>query len=980
MNLIRLSHVLLFSSIIMLWACAPKTSTILSPTPENTPEIYVRSNPSYLHFEPSPNQFPLLQNGKLPPLLFDNGDHAGVKRVIGHLRKDLEMVSGSSPELHNQLPDQPITTAIIIGTLGHSRMIDQLAASGKLPVDQLRGKWEKFYLTTVQQPFENIDRALVIAGSDKRGTIFGMFDLSEKMGVSPWNWWADVPVEKQDYMGVQPGLFSDGEPKVKYRGIFINDEAPALSGWVHENYGKFNHEFYDKVFELILRLKGNYLWPAMWGRAIYDDDPKSPELADEYGVVIGTSHHEPLMRAHVEWSRYGEGDWNYNTNPEILRDFWRKGMERMGDNESIVTIGMRGDGDEPMSEETSIALLEKIVADQREIIQEVTGKPLEATPQMWALYKEVQDYYDKGMRVPDDVTLLLCDDNWGNIRKLPKPGAPPRSGGYGIYYHFDYVGGPRNYKWINTNNIARVWEQMQMAYEHRVRQVWIVNVGDIKPMELPTQFFLDLAWDPEYLSHDKMVNYTALWAKQQFDGNFAGQIAHLLDQYTKFNSRRKPELLNLPTYSLQQYDEAARIVADYKALEAEAHQILGALPVHDYDAFYQLVYFPIAASANINELYFAHNVNQWYAKQSRASTNRWAEKVRACFLRDSLLTHYHNNILADGKWNHMMNQTHIGYTYWQQPPNNNMPEVTEIELPEWGQLGIWLPGQAEMVQGKKFNTLPTLDPYIREKSFVELFNTGHKPIAFTIRSDQPWLQVENTLGTVDQQQRINLRVNWEDLNADQEQATLSISSPGQPEQTVTVKAVRKEVPDTNDLYLESNGVISIKAEKGFDAHHASGIQWQVIEKYGRTGAGLKASPATVTILPEELSEGTPHLAYDIFLHEGGTYILNLLIGPTIDFYNKGGILTAVSIDDASPQVLNIHDPDQYNWDRSVSRNINSVTTSLDIPAGQHRLKIWHLDPGIILEKIVLTREGTEDQTFLGAPETIKSVVGSRIDE
>jgi len=695
----------------------------------------------YLSFDPGEEALPIFQDGRLVPILFDDEDHPGVKRVIGHLFADLEKVTGQVPALLNGPPARPLPAAIIIGTLGKSKLIDELLASRKLEVDGLRGKWEKFHITTVPQPMDNVEQAVVIVGADKRGTIYGIYDLCEKMGVSPWYWWADVPVVRQGYLGIRPGLFTEGEPKVKYRGIFINDEAPALAGWAQENFGGFNHRFYEKVYELILRLKGNYLWPAMWGRAIYDDDPLSPGLADEYGVVLGTSHHEPLMRAHVEWERYGKGDWDYSTNAEVLREFWREGIRRMGSNESIVSIGMRGDGDEPMSEESNIALLEKIVEDQRAIIAEASGRPAVETPQMWALYKEVQEYYDKGMRVPDDVTLLLCDDNWGNIRKLPRPDAPPRSGGYGIYYHFDYVGGPRNYKWLNTNNIARVWEQMSMAYEHGVKQLWIVNVGDIKPMELPTQFFLDMAWDPESMQHDDMAGYARRWAHQQFGGFRAEEIAFLLDAYTKYNSRRKPELLNIPAYSLTQYDEARRVAEDYKELERLACDILREIPRACHDAYYQLVYFPIAASANLNELYFAHNMNHWCASQGRASTNLWADQVKSCFARDSLLTHYYHRLLVDGKWNHFMSQTHIGYTYWQQPPYNSLPELVYLPPEGKGSLGAWLPHQPKAATRDSFNRLPPLDPKIQPSTFIELFNTGRHPLEYAITSDKAWVRI-----------------------------------------------------------------------------------------------------------------------------------------------------------------------------------------------------------------------------------------------
>src|SRR4030042_422944 len=370
----------------------------------------------------------------------------------------------------------------------------------------------------------------------------------------------------------------EGEPAVKYRGIFIHDEAPALSGWVYENYGGFNHQFYTRVFELILRLKANFLWPAMWGRAFYDDDPLNPKLADEYGVVIGTSHHEPMMRAHDEWRRYGSGPWNYEANENKLKEFWREGIQRMGSYESIVTLALRGDGDEPMSEESNIALLERIVSDQRDILKETTGKNPEEIPQVWALYKEEQEYYDKGMRVPDDVTLLLCDDNWGNIRKLPPQNEKKRTGGYGIYYHFDYVGGPRNYKWLNTNTIPRIWEQMHLAYQYGADKIWIVNVGDIKPMEFPIEFFLDYARNPEAWNAENLDEYTVLWAKQYFGEEFEAEIAEILSKYTKYNSRRKPELLSPETYSLINYREAETVVREYNSLAYEAALIYHQIP------------------------------------------------------------------------------------------------------------------------------------------------------------------------------------------------------------------------------------------------------------------------------------------------------------------------------------------------------------------------------------------------------------------
>ncbi|HPN36443.1 MAG TPA: glycosyl hydrolase family 8, partial [bacterium] len=631
--------------------------------------------------------FTLCEAGHPAPWCAASTDFPGVRRVLSHVQHDIQRVTGAMPVLtYDTVP--AAKELVFVGTLGKNQIIDRLAADGRIQLDGLKGQWETFLIQTIDHPLPGVERALLIVGSDKRGTLFGLYDLVEKIGVSPWHFWADVQVAQRGNLYILPGRHTAGTPKVKYRGIFINDEAPALSGWGYETFGGFNAQFYDKVFELNLRLKGNFLWPAMWGRAFYVDDPANPALADEYGVVISTSHHEPLMRAHAEWAQFGHGPWNYNKNKATLQFFWREGVARMGNYESIVTIGMRGDGDEPMSEEANIALLEEIVRDQRSIIADVTGKPAEETPQVWALYKEVQEYYDKGMRVPDDVTLLLCDDNWGNLRRLPKPDEPPRAGGYGIYYHYDYVGGPRNYKWVNTNQIARVWEQMHLAYRHGVDRIWIVNVGDIKPMEFPISFFLDFAWNPDQWPASSLPDYTHRWVERQFGCEYHQEIAEILTRYTLYNSRRKPELLAPDTYSLTTFREAEQVVNDYRRLAAQAQTLNHRLAEIYRPAYYQLILHPVEACSNLHELYLAVAQNRWYAVQGRKETNALAEKARRLFARDAEISDYFNHTLLNGKWNHMMDQTHIGYTSWQQPDSNVMPQVQMIKVPERAEMGV----------------------------------------------------------------------------------------------------------------------------------------------------------------------------------------------------------------------------------------------------------------------------------------------------
>jgi glycosyl hydrolase family 115 (putative glucuronidase)/glycosyl hydrolase family 115 len=620
--------------------------------------------------------FPIVRASQTTSIYVDENDDWLVHKAALLLQNDIKMVTGKTPEVISSIPAS-IKNIIVLGTINGSSTIDKLIKTKKINIDNLKGRWEAFKLQTISNPMKGIQNALVIVGSDKRGAAYGTFTLSEQLGVSPWYWWADVPVKKKSELYVKKGTYNYNSPSVKYRGIFINDEAPAFSGWTKEKFGGVNHFMYEHMFELLLRLKANYLWPAMWGNAFNDDDTLNPILANKWGIVMGTSHHEPMLRAQQEWKRYGKGQWNYDSNKVVLDSFWKKGIENMDHHESIVTIGMRGDGDEPMTQGTAISLLEKIVAEQRKIIEEVTGKPASETPQDWALYKEVQDYYDKGMRVPDDVTLLLCDDNWGNIRRLPKLNDKPRSGGYGIYYHFDYVGDPRNYKWINTNNIARVWEQMHLAYEYGVKNIWIVNVGDLKPMEFPISFFLDYAWNANKWNEDNLNNYYVQWATEQFGATYAKEIGDVLKKYAQYASRRKPELLDANTYSIENYNEAERVTNDWNELLKQTENVNQKLPAEYKDAYFELVLHPVKAYTNLQNLYTAVALNNFYVKENNPLANKYADEAKRFYINDSLISLEYNQ-LNNGKWNHMMDQTHIGYTYWQQPEKQIMPEVQYV--------------------------------------------------------------------------------------------------------------------------------------------------------------------------------------------------------------------------------------------------------------------------------------------------------------
>ena len=612
----------------------------------------------------------LINSNDKVEIYMDANDCRGVSYAANALVKDISKVSGSQATITS---NQKAT--ILVGTIGHSAAIDQLIKQKRINGNLLKGKREKFIITVV-------NNQLVIAGSDRRGTIYGIYELSQQMGVSPWYDWADVPVEHHDSIFVNRGTYSDGEPAVRYRGIFLNDEAPCLTSWVKNTYGTEygDHRFYQRVFELILRLRGNMMWPAMWGWAFYADDAENEKTADEMGVVMSTSHHEPMARNHQEYARNrkGWGPWNYQKNKANLQKFFREGIERMKGTEQIVTIGMRGDGDEAMSAEADTKLMTNIINDQRKIIADVTGRKASETPQVWALYKEVLDYYDKGMKVPDDVTLLLCDDNWGNVRRVPNAQERKHKGGWGLYYHVDYVGAPRNSKMLNVTPVQNPWEQLTLAYENGIDRLWILNVGDLKPMEYPISQFMDMAWNPHKYSVNNITRHTRDWCAQQFGEPQADEAARILNLACKYNGRCTPEMLNRNTYSLEN-GEWQEVVNQYLQLEADALRQYNSLPAAYHDAYLQIILFPIELMSNLHQMYFAQAMNHALFKQNNPKANIWADECERFFKRDSLICHDYNHKMSGGKWNGMMTQKHIGYTSWNDDfEKDTCPELFRV--------------------------------------------------------------------------------------------------------------------------------------------------------------------------------------------------------------------------------------------------------------------------------------------------------------
>lgn len=1002
-------------------------------------------------------RFALVAGGTAAPLVASSTDFPGVLRAVGDLQNDIASVTGVRPAVATDaIPAGALP--VLIGTLGRSPLIDELVAAGRLDVSGIAGRWETSLQQVVEHPAPGVARALVIAGSDQRGTIYGVYEVSKQIGVSPWYWWDDVAPQHRDELFVLPGRYSQGAPAVKYRGFFINDENPNLGGWGPAYFGPglaagypggFNSKLYAKVFELMLRLKANYLWPAVWGRAFAEDDPANHATATAYGIVMGTSHEAPMLRGIEEWNRHavpavrdsngnivtpghdpygGTGEWSFVHNADALKAYWTDGIRRMvaQNIEGVVTLGMRGNGDTALPDGNGIQLMQSIVSAERQILAEVTGKDITTIPQVWTLYKEVLRYWAEGMTAPDDVTVVFTDDNWGNIRRLPDQSLPPRTGGYGLYYHFDYVGGGRDYKWVDTTLLANTWEQLHMAVQYGVDRLWVANVGDMKGTELALQFFLDYAWNPDVLTAQDIPGWERAYAAQNFGAAQAAAIGEVLHAYGKLQSRRKPELLNrhitvdpaknLSTdpsavvyddeatpFSLTDYQELDTVTAQWQQLAARAEQIGARLPAAAQDAYYELVLYEVQATANLYALRRAEFTNILYAAQGRALTNDLADTAEARFADDLAFSDKFNTRIAGGKWNLFQIQPHIDYgdvarygpnAPWQEPELNNwaipdviFPAVQRIQLPSAAQVGVavdgsdaWWPGQAAQPGQPTPDAaaLPEFSPFQSQPAqYIDVFNRGSAPFRFRIDPAAHWLRAEPSSGTVDKQVRATLSVDWRRAPAGATQVPITVTGSEGTKVTVTATVFN---PDRRivgrDGFVEANGYVSIEADHYSRAVGSNGIGWERIADLGRTGSGMEPFPVTS---PTQTPGGSgPRLEYAMTLFTTGPVTVWAHLSPRNDALRGTGLRYAVSFDGEAPQTVNTMVATgasdatmNRQWERNTSDNVNLTSTAHAIGRpGAHVLKFWMVDPTVVLQKVVVDTGGLRPSYF-GPPESFR---------
>ena len=685
--------------------------------------------------QPEAGAFPLVHEGHAAVVITSPEDFKVVHLAARDLVADIERVTGLRPEPadHSRGP------AILIGTLGHSPLIDDLVAARKLKLSELQGAWESFIITTVANPLPGVTSALVIAGSDRRGTAFGVYELSQAIGVSPWYWWADVTPERKSALYVAAGTRRFGPPSVQYRGIFINDEDWGLQPWAAKTFepeaGGIGPKTYAKVCELLLRLKANTLWPAMHpSTKAFNSFPQNKQVADDYAIVMGSSHAEPMLRNNVgEWTAPKE-EYDYVHNRAGVLSYWEQRVKENGRFENIYTLGMRGIHDSnmvgPKTDAERIATLEQIFTDQRELIKKYArpsasgsqlsslNSQLTSIPQMFCAYKEVLALYRQGLKVPDDVTIVWPDDNFGYIRNFASPEELKRSGGFGVYYHLSYLGAPLSYLWLCTTPPALIWEEMNKAYDHGARKIWIANVGDIKPAEVDIEFFLQMAWDIKRWNAGNLADYLPQWTTHAFGALNAADIARVMDEYYRLNFARRPEHLQwwlrkgTPQPSPLSRAEIDDRLAAFARLRVESEWIARRLPATKRDAFEELVGYPVRGSELANQRYFYGELG-------------WKDRALAADAGLKEATRRYNEENAGGKWRGMTSLEPADHQFqsmriypWQMPEFQPQPAPSQpiAKIPAGSALvttghndRTWTPvhGIGEMVSP---TTRPSLDP------------------------------------------------------------------------------------------------------------------------------------------------------------------------------------------------------------------------------------------------------------------------------
>ena len=951
----------------------------------------------------------------------------GVKKVAGKVAKDVEGTLSFCPEICETAV--PAKQAVIAVTAGSGKLAETLCSKiSKL--GQVEGKRESYAFIVAENPVEGIESALVIYGSDKLGTIYGLFHLSELLGVTAMVDWGDCQYVKQDsFILKEEDSFVSKEPSVKYRGFFINDEWPCCGNWATSHFGSFNAKMYDHIFEYLLRMKGNYLWPAMWAENFMLDGPdlESMKLADEYGIYIGMSHHEPCMRSGAEYSKvrgpkspYGDA-WSYVTNKEGILRFWEDGVKRSIGHNVFPTVGMRGENDSKMLGEDSlisdnVRLLKEIITKQREMIHEHLETDGKKVPQLFAVYKEVEDYYFgggseeglRGFKELEDVTLLLCEDNWGNMRALPEAFERNHKGGFGMYFHLDYHGDPVSYEWVSSTELSKIWEQMTEAYEYGVRELWIVNVGDVKFQEFPLNYFMDLAYDFEKwgsLAPNSTKEYTKAWIESVF-GSYTSkkereEIQEVLEGYLKINALRKPESLNDTVYHPAHYLECEKLLSFCGKLEEKNERLWKILEERGMgDAYFSMIYFSAEASFNLLKMHLYSGKNHLYASQGKAVANEYDKLVLAFIEKDEALKTQMAEF-KEGKWAGMELASHIGFTNWNDE-DWRYPVRHIVRLPKKPRLVVTRADKTQHYTNQYFPITLVIDDFVvssSKKAKIQIANGGQGSVKWKIQegarkvgldgiahesgegSRCEWLEFSQISGETTLQDEVEISLKEENLPLGEE-VSCSFEIKTETEFVpVLVKALKK---DTSALpegaFLAEHGMFVIDAVHYADKHaglyEGEAVEFKELYDFGKYQSGIKAFPVTSSF---DSKENAPSVTYELYSEEEKDCFLNLYTSPANPLIYGGKLSVEVSVNEGAGKLVEFTkagykggEPGCIPWEQAVLNQEHVGSTEISLKKGLNKITVFAREAGMVLERLVVYPKDMERAvSYLGEKECIR---------
>ena len=946
--------------------------------------------------------FTLASPRQTAAILYDASDAAVVKRAAELFAADVEVVTGRRPQVTSATGETG--PAVIVGTVGGSALIRRLSEAGKIDTAPLEGAWERYLIQTVANPLPGIRKALVIAGSDRRGAAYGLFTLSELIGVSPWYWWADVPVKKHAALHVDAPPTYSQTPSVRYRGIFLNDEDWGLTPWASQTFeperGNIGPRTYAKVCELLLRLKANYLAPAMHPVSTsFNQIPENKLVADTFAIVMGSTHCEPLLlNTASEWDTQTMGPWNYDKNKEGINRVLTQRVRENSPYENVYTLALRGLHDGAMSTtlpmHEKVRMLQQALLDQRQILAENIDRPVETVPQAFTPYKEVLEIYSNGLELPDDVTIVWPDDNYGYMKRLSGVREQRRTGRSGVYYHVSYLGVPHSYLWFSTTPPSLMYEELRKAYDTTADRLWLLNCGDLKGSEMQVSLFLDMAWDIGRFTADNVVTYPARWLAGIFGEAYYDRLEAMTREHLRLAFPRKPEYMGWgyhwnrfdhnceqltdTDFSFTNYDEAPRRLEAYRKLGARAEALLHEIGDEARPAFYQLVYYPLRGAELMNRMTLGGQRNRWYARQGRAATNAVRDEVQRCYDSLQVITRGYNSLLG-GKWNHMMSmrQNYDGVSSYF-----NLPHLATHDAAGAPRLALQVAGE-DVTGARAFHALPAFDNYLRRTYPVEIYNRGGGTLAWTAHASEPWVVLSKSAGKTADEERITVGIDWEKAPSGNAVPAQIVFRAGEQSEKVLVSLFNPTAPSRAELrgiYVENNGCVSIPAAGCHRVRENDRIKITAVEDLGIEGPALQLGDPTAP-LQIFRSRDVPCAEYDFYAFDAGSVDVYTYVLPTFplhadrDFRIGENTNTdtkySVQIDDgalATPSSSHV----EYAqvWFESVLRNcaVNKSTLHIDKP-GRHTLRIRVGDPGIVLQKIVLDFGGMK-RSYLGPQSTL----------